>query len=102
MSELTKIRNVSRAKNSGPWTQWTDEMYRKSAFRRLAKWLPMDAEDADRIDQIGRRDDSLGAPQGDADAGPMVIDGEASASKLDAMEEAFTDAPREVAGEIVE
>lgn len=92
MSELTKIRNVSRAKNSGPWTQWTDEMYRKSAFRRLAKWLPMDSEDSDRLEQIAQRDDNLGSPQGDADAGPIIIDGEASpgTSKLDAMEEGFS------------
>lgn len=89
MSELNKIRNVSRTKDAGPWAQWTDEMYRKSAFRRLAKWLPMDAEDADRLDQIARRDDNLGAPHGDADAGPIVIDGEATGSKLDALEAGF-------------
>lgn len=101
LRELEKIRNVSRAKNSGPWTQWTDEMYRKTAFRRLAKWLPMDAEDADRLEQTMRRDDALGQPQGDADAGPIVIDGEATSSKLDAMEAAFSEEPREVTGEVV-
>jgi hypothetical protein len=62
----------------------------------------MDAEDADRIDQMARRDDALGAPHGDADAAPIVIDGEASTSRLDAMEAAFTEQPREVVGEIVE
>lgn len=102
MSELTKIRNVSRTKDTGPWVQWTDEMYRKSAFRRLAKWLPMDAEDADRLEQMAQRDDNLGAPHGDAEAGPIVIDGEATTSRLDAMETAFSDEPREVVGEIVD
>lgn len=89
LKELEKIRNVSRAKDSGPWATWTDEMYRKTAFRRLAKWLPMDAEDADRFEQIARRDDALGQPQGDADAAPAWIEGEASdaaPSKLDVLE----------------
>ncbi len=100
MAEIEKIRNVSRAKDSGPWVQWKEEMMRKSAFRRLAKWLPMDAEDAERLDQITRRDDALGAPQGDADAGPVVIDGEATpaGSRLDALEAGFTET---VEGEIV-
>ena len=63
-------------------------------MRRLAKWLPMDAEDADRLDQMVQRDDSLGAPHGDADASPLIIDGEASpgTSRIDAMEEAFAGA----------
>lgn len=102
MSEIEKIRNVSRAKDSGPWVQWKEEMMRKSAFRRLAKWLPMDSEDADRLEQTMQRDDALGQPQGDADAGPIVIDGEATTSKLDAMEAGFaSEEPREVEGEIV-
>lgn len=103
MAEIEKIRNVSRTKNSGPWVQWKSEMMRKTAVRRLAKWLPMDAEDADRLDQMARRDDHLGAPQGDADAGPVVIDGEAtSASKLDALEASFAGDAKEVSGEIVD
>jgi recombination protein RecT len=102
MTEIEKIRNVSRAKDSGPWVQWKEEMMRKSAFRRLAKWLPMDSEDADRIEQTLQRDDALGQPQGDADAGPLVIDGEATTSKIDAMDAAFaSEEPREVSGEIV-
>jgi recombination protein RecT len=104
MAEIEKIRNVSRAKDSGPWVQWKEEMMRKSAFRRLAKWLPMDAEDAERLDQITRRDDALGAPQGDADAGPVVIDGEATpaGSRLDAFEAGFAEhIEGEFVGEVV-
>jgi recombination protein RecT len=98
-AEIEKVRNVSRAKGSGPWIQWWDQMARKTVIRRLSKYLPMDAAP---LEVLLNRDERLGQPQGDADAGPMVIDGEASASKLDAMEEAFTDPPIEVAAEIVE
>jgi recombination protein RecT len=88
MADIEKVRNVSRSKGNGPWVSWKEEMMRKTVFRRLSKWLPMDAEDADRIDQSLRRDDNLGAPQGDADAAPSYIDAEAERmpDKLDAIE----------------
>jgi recombination protein RecT len=89
LAQIEKVRKVSRASGAGPWVQWWDEMARKTVFRRLAKWLPMDAEDADRVEQIARRDDSLGQPQGDADAAPAWIEGDASESvpsKLDVLE----------------
>lgn len=98
-AEIEKVRNVSRAKGSGPWSMWWDQMARKTVIRRLSKYLPMDAAP---MEALLRRDDGVGAPQGDADAGPVIIDGEASASKIDAMEAAFTDQPREVSGEIVD
>jgi recombination protein RecT len=87
LAQIEKVRKVSKASGRGPWVDWWDEMARKTVFRRLSKWLPMDAEDMDRIEQIAGRDDNLGAPQGDADAGPMVIDGESQdSSRLDALE----------------
>jgi recombination protein RecT len=39
MSDLDKIRNSSAAKG-GPWADWPEEMCRKSAVRRLTKYLP--------------------------------------------------------------
>lgn len=88
-ADIEKVRNVSRAKNSGPWTQWTSEMWRKTVIRRISKYLPMDA-DAERALQ---RDDGLGAPNGDADAAAgIVIEGEAveaASSRLDALEGAI-------------
>lgn len=44
-ADIEKVRNVSRAKSSGPWTQWWDEMARKTVIRRLSKYLPLSAED---------------------------------------------------------
>ena len=89
VAQIDKRRNVSRAKGAGPWVQWWDEMARKTVFRSLSKWLPMDPDDADRFDQMARRDDDLGQPQGDAEAAPAWIEGEASdvvPSKLDVLD----------------
>lgn len=93
--EIEKVRAVSRAKGSGPWTQWWDQMARKTVLRRLAKYLPMDAIPHDAL----ARDDGLGAPGGDADAGPEWIEGEAEAvpGKLDMFEGAID--PAAPAGE---
>jgi recombination protein RecT len=40
-SDIERIRAVSMA-SAGPWSSWYDEMARKSAVRRLAKYLPYD------------------------------------------------------------
>jgi recombination protein RecT len=37
--DIAKIRNMSRAK-SGPWIDWEEQMWEKTAIRRLAKRLP--------------------------------------------------------------
>lgn len=40
VEEIEKVRNVSRSKDSGPWTEWWGEMARKTVARRHAKVLP--------------------------------------------------------------
>lgn len=55
VSDIEKVRSVSRAKNSGPWVDWWDEMARKTVLRRLAKRLPMSTD----LDDLIRRDDEL-------------------------------------------
>ena len=42
--EIENIRNRSRAGKSGPWVTDWNEMAKKTVFRRLAKWLPMEGE----------------------------------------------------------
>ncbi|MGH7935714.1 MAG: recombinase RecT [Chthoniobacterales bacterium] len=54
-ADIEKIRNVSRAKDRGPWVEWWEEMAKKSAIRRLSKRLPMSSE----LDDLIRRDDEL-------------------------------------------
>ena len=41
-TEMTRIRSQSRARrDDSPWNQWSDEMRKKTALRRLCKLLPM-------------------------------------------------------------
>lgn len=41
VQEVQKIRSQSKAKDSGPWVDYWDEMAKKTAVRRLAKMLPL-------------------------------------------------------------
>lgn len=54
-AEIEKVRNVSRAKNNGPWKDWWEEMVKKTVIRRLSKRLPMSND----LDDLIRRDDDL-------------------------------------------
>jgi len=40
LTQLEKIRSVSKANNIGPWVSNTDEMQRKTTVRRLFKYIP--------------------------------------------------------------
>lgn len=72
---IERVRKVSKSSGSGPWVQWWEEMARKTVFRRLSKWLPLDAE----TDAIMRRDDEVGTPTVEGAAGP-VLEGEVQTS----------------------
>lgn len=52
-ADVDKMRAASRAGNSesGPWAKWYEEMARKSAVRRLSKYLPLSAEDNRVLDR---------------------------------------------------
>ena len=39
-AEVEAIRKASRSGASGPWATYPMEMWKKTAFKRLAKWLP--------------------------------------------------------------
>jgi recombination protein RecT len=47
--EIEAIRKRSRAGTSGPWVSDWNEMAKKTAFRRLTKWLTISPELADTI-----------------------------------------------------
>lgn len=52
IDELNKVRAASRAK-SGPWDEWTEEMFRKTVLKRAAKWGPT----GDNLDLMGKAED---------------------------------------------
>lgn len=43
-SEIEDVRNTSKSKNNGPWLTHYEEMAKKTAVRRLFKWLPCSVE----------------------------------------------------------
>ena len=49
--EIDAIRARSRSGNNGPWVTDYNEMAKKTAFRRLSKWLPLSAEFRDALDK---------------------------------------------------
>lgn len=49
--EVEAIRKRSRAGASGPWISDWNEMAKKTAFRRLSKWLPLSAEFRDATEK---------------------------------------------------
>lgn len=43
-TDLEKVRAASKSSESGPWVDWTEEMYKKTALKRLCKLLPLSPE----------------------------------------------------------
>lgn len=52
MEQIAKVRAVSRNSGKGPWTEWFEEMAKKSVLRRIAKYLPSSAD----LDQMLEHD----------------------------------------------
>lgn len=48
-AEINKVRAVSKAKDLGPWKSWYPEMCKKTALRRLCKFLPLETEKSDPL-----------------------------------------------------
>lgn len=59
--QIDAIRGRSRAGQNGPWVTDYPEMARKTAFRRLAKWLPLEPEDYRAVEIAGQEE--AGLPQ---------------------------------------
>lgn len=49
--EIDDVKRRSKASGSGPWVDFWNEMAKKTAVRRLCKWLTLSPEIADAIDQ---------------------------------------------------
>lgn len=48
--EVEQVRKSSKSANGTTWMNWYNEMAKKTAFKRLAKWLPLSPELRDAID----------------------------------------------------
>lgn len=49
--EIDGVRKRSKSSNNGPWVTDYAEMAKKTAFRRLSKWLPLSAEFRDATEK---------------------------------------------------
>lgn len=49
--DVEAVRRRSRAGGNGPWVTDWNEMAKKTAFRRVSKWLPLSADLHDAIDR---------------------------------------------------
>lgn len=52
MTTIEKARKASRAGDDGPWTNWYDEMAKKTAIRRAVSILPISVYEARRAVQL--------------------------------------------------
>lgn len=66
--EIELVRKRSKAGQSGPWVTDWNEMAKKTAFRRLAKWLPLSPEYRDGMEA----DDDI--PKGQLVPKPAIIE----------------------------
>lgn len=60
-TDIDKIRSKSQSADKGPWRDWPEEMWRKSAIRRGSKYLPSstDREDGSSFAETLHSDDEL-------------------------------------------
>jgi recombination protein RecT len=42
--EVEKIKKMSQVQGDGPWNTWEDQMWQKTAIRRLSKYMPLSEE----------------------------------------------------------
>lgn len=106
--EIYAVRNKSsgwsahlRFKVPSPWAdaQSEPEMWKKTAFKRHSKWLPLSAEYRDHMEKIDEAEARAGEPQIDTpfdiDLEPSQIEGQTAAEQLPESEAAQGDAPEE-------
>lgn len=88
-SEVEKVRKASKASGDGPWKTWEEEMWKKTAIRRLCKYLPLSPE-MQRAVAIDEAADA-GSPQHLAEAVIDLPPESFSGSTVEALSSALTD-----------
>lgn len=88
LKQIEEVRNVSRAKDRGPWVDWFDQMALKTVLRRYLKRLPTSTDLVDFMD----RDETM-ATTIDHPATLSVVRDEPAEpqSRLDALEHHLAD-----------
>ena len=87
-SEVEKVRKASKASEDGPWKTWEEEMWKKTAIRRLCKYLPLSPEMKRAVDIDEAAD--AGSPQHLAEAVIDLPPENFSGSTVEALSSALT------------
>lgn len=87
-AQVEKIRAGAKAGNGGPWCSHWEEMAKKTAIRRLCKYLPVSTEDLKRavaLDELAEA--GVAQPQPVVDFGPRVVpsDLDAISARIESM-----------------
>lgn len=65
--QVAKVRAVSRAKDYGPWKDWEERMWEKTAGRRLFAKLPLTGERVQRVLEAADEESDLDGEYAEAD-----------------------------------
>jgi len=93
--EIDKVRNFSKAKNSGPWITWPGEMQRKTVVKRGLKYVPMSSE----LEKALLYDNEVSGVLGDD---IMQVEAMPGRDRIEALKDAIKSNMKEVEGEDVE
>lgn len=95
--EVEAVRKRSRAGNNGPWVTDWNEMAKKTAFRRLSKWLPLSADLRDAMDRDDDRFEPIATVKQPAksisDISALIVEGERYDHTDDESQEVADDEP---------
>lgn len=92
-ADVEKVRASSKAQKSGPWMEWEEEMWKKTALKRIAKRTPSSA-DLEKV--IEHENEATGFIQRRAEIAPETPGAEARRpSFLSTLAESEKDAPPE-------
>ena len=83
-AEIEAIRSTSKAGNSGPWKDHWEEMAKKSAIRRLFKYLPVSIEAVRAVEIDEKSDRGEAVTQQDFIEGEFIEKGTAAEQYLEA------------------
>lgn len=82
-AEIEAIRSTSKAGNSGPWKDHWEEMAKKSAIRRLFKYLPVSIEAVRAVEIDEKSDRGEAVTQQDFIEGEFIEKGTAAEQYLE-------------------
>lgn len=86
-TEIEKVREVSKAKNSSPWMTWWGEMAKKTVIRRLAKRLPMSTD----LDQAINSDEEYDVTP--SEEAPQIAESATKSNRLEKLMTTTQEAP---------